>query len=349
MSGSCCFVVAGSPAQLTGGYLYDARIAAGLSALGWQVQTRGLEGRFPRPDARAREAFAECLAAQPDGACVVLDGLVFGGLPELAEPHAGRLDLIALVHHPLAEETGISREQQVHFRASERAALALTRRVIVTSRFTARQLADYAVPAERIRVVEPGVDPSPLATADHTPPNLLCVASITPRKGHTVLVEALARLRDLPWSCTLVGSTARDAAHAQTVMTAITAAGLDERITLAGEMSPEHLRAHWLAADLFVLPSFFEGYGMVVTEAIAYGLPVLTTTGGALAETLPVGAGVQVPPGDADALGAALARLLRDPAERGGLREGARAARDRLCDWTAASRAFADALEAQPA
>lgn len=345
MSGRCSLVVAGSPGQLTGGYLYDARITAGLRELGWQVDTYGLAGRFPMPDAQAQSALAECLSAQPDGACVVVDGLVFGALPEAARAHAGRLALVALVHHPLAEETGISPGQREHFLASERAALALARGVIVTSCFTARQLAGYGVPAERIRVVEPGVDPAPLAPADHEPPRLLCVASITPRKGHGILVAALAALRALPWQCTLVGSPTRDPEHAAKVLSEIDSSGLSGRIRLAGELGPAALREQWLAADLFVLPSLFEGYGMVVGEAIAHGLPVLTTTGGALAETLPPGTGRLVPPGDAAAFAAALAELLQDAAARTALRDAARAARKALGDWRQAARAFAAALD----
>ena len=198
MKRACSFVVAGSPAQFTGGYLYDARIAEGLTALGWQVQTHGLEGRFPLPDARAADALAQCLAAHPDGACVVIDGLVFGGLPDVVREHAHRLDLVALVHHPLAKENGLDASVRDTLEATERAALAVARRVVVTSGFTARQLADYAVPPGRIHVVEPGIDPSPLAAADHEPPRLLCIASIVPRKGHLVLIEALAALQALP-------------------------------------------------------------------------------------------------------------------------------------------------------
>ena len=349
MNRTCSFVVAGSPAQFTGGYLYDARIAQGLVALGWEVQTYGLEGRFPLSDARAADALAQCLAAHPDGACVVIDGLVYGGLPEAVRDHAHRLDLVALVHHPLAEETGLDPGVRDTLAATERAALAHARRVVVTSSFTARQLADYAVPPGRIHVVEPGIDPSPLAAADREPPRLLCIASIVPRKGHLVLVEALAALRALAWSCTLVGSAARDPAHAAAVTQAIAAAGLAGRIIFAGELSPASLREYWLGADLFVLPSFYEGYGMVVTEAIAHGLPVLTTRGGALAETLPPGAGMLVPPGDATALAHALEQLLRDGAARAALRTAAREARGHQGDWMQAARAFAAVLQGTPA
>jgi glycosyltransferase involved in cell wall biosynthesis len=345
---ACSFVVAGSPAQFTGGYLYDARIAQGLTSLGWQVQTHGLEGRFPLPDARAAGALAQCLAAHPDGACVVIDGLVFGGLPEVVRDHAHRLDLVALVHHPLAEENGLDASVRDTLEATERAALAHARRVVVTSGFTARQLADYAVPPGRIHVVEPGVDPSTLAAADHEPPRLLCIASIVPRKGHLVLIEALTALQALPWSCTLVGSADRDRAHAGAVTQAIAAAGLSGRITLTGELPPARLQEYWLGADLFVLPSFYEGYGMVVTEAIAHGLPVLTTRGGALAETLPPGAGVLVSPGDAKALADALGQLLRDGGARATLRTAAREARGHQGDWMQAARAFAAVLEGTP-
>lgn len=345
MTGQCSLVVAGSPAQLTGGYLYDARIVKGLGELGWQVVTHGLAGRFPQPDATARAAFAECLSAEPDGACVVVDGLVLGGLPEVAQTHADRLALVALVHHPLAEETGLDPVQRAHFRASERAALAAVRRVIVTSAFTARALPGYAVPPERIRVVEPGVDPAPLAPADHEPPRLLCVASITPRKGHPVLVEALASLRALPWSCTLAGSAMRDPAHAAEVLSSIASLGLSARIRVVGELEPAALEAYWREADLFVLPSYFEGYGMVITEAIAHGVPVLTTSGGALADTLPTGAGQCVPPGDVPALASALSVLLQDAGARRALRDGARNARSQLRDWRFAAQAFAAAID----
>jgi glycosyltransferase involved in cell wall biosynthesis len=345
VSRRCGFVLAGSPDQLTGGYLYDARIGAGLRELGWTIDTHGLAGSFPRPDAQARESLGRCLAAQTEGSLVLIDGLVLGGLPEPVRVHAERLALVALVHHPLARESGLDATAQERLFASEKTALACVRRVIVTSAFTARELQPYGVPAAKIRVVEPGVDPAPLAPADNDPPRLLCVASLTPRKGHTVLVEALAALRALPWQCTLAGSTTRDPAHAARVKAAIEAHGLGERIGLAGELQPAALREHWLAADLFVLPSLYEGYGMVVSEAIAHGLPVLTTTGGALAETLPAGAGRLVAPGDPAALAAALEALLQGTAARHALREGARRARGTLPDWQEAARAFVAALE----
>lgn len=344
MTPACSFVLAGSPEQLTGGYRYDAEIVSGLRELGWTVSVSGLPGRFPLADATARAALDECLSAHSKGAQVVIDGLVLGNLPEFAMAHAERLAITALVHHPLADESGLDPATRAMLFTSEQAALASARRVITTSAFTARRLADFGVAADRIRVVEPGVAAAALAPADHPAPRMLCVASLVPRKGYKVLIEALGRLREHAWTCDLVGSPSRDPEHARAIHAAIETAQLHERVRLLGERSPAALRDHYLGADLFVLPSLYEGYGMVVTEALAHGLPVITTNGGALGDTLPSGAGIAVPPGNADALAAALCDFLEDDALRWRLRDGARAARSTLADWASASRQFAHAL-----
>jgi glycosyltransferase involved in cell wall biosynthesis len=338
------FVVAGDPAQHTGGYRYDARIVTALRARGWTVEVTGLPGRFPDADDSARRALHGMLTALADGAAVVIDGLALGGLPEVAAAHARRLRLIALIHHPLADETGLDADRRSALLRSECTALSHMAGIITSSRFTARRLAWYGVGGRPLAVVEPGVDAAPLATADHRPPHLLCVATVTPRKGHDVLVGALAAVTDLDWTCDCIGSTTRTPDHAARVAAQISGAGLDARIRLHGECDDATLADAWLAADLFVLPSHYEGYGMVITEALAHGLPVLTTNGGALADTLPPGTGLAVPPGDAPALAAALRRLIGDTSARHALRAGARARRADLPDWAAAGDAFAAAL-----
>ena len=338
------FIVPGDPAQHTGGYLYDAHIVTELRRLGWTVAVHGLLGRFPEADATARDALERTLATLPSGRLVVVDGLALGGLPEVAIRHGCRLRLVALVHHPLADERGLSLARRHCLLASERAALAAVGRVITTSPWTARRLADFGLQPSRVRTVEPGVTPLALARADGEPPRLLCVGSVSPRKGQDLLVRALARLRDTPWHCDSIGSSTRDPDFAGAVAGLIHEAGLDDRIQFHGECDDARLRAAYAGADLFVLPSHYEGYGMVVTEAIAAGLPVLTTTGGALSETLPPGAGIAVPPDDVDALTEALAALIGDRARRHALREGARKARAALRDWPQAGAEFAAAL-----
>lgn len=353
MSHSLTFIVAGDPNQLTGGYLYDARIVAALRQQDWDVEVIGLEGRFPEPDATAANALEKALVQQADGARVVIDGLAMGGLPEVLANHTKRLELTALVHHPLADETDLDQAQRTRFTLSETRALTAVDRVIATSAFTARRLADFNVDAEHIAVIAPGVDPAPLAESSHgekqsTRQHLLCVATLIPRKGQDILINALAQLscdnNQYDWQCDLIGALDRDPRFVEKINDLISEHGLEDRIRRLGEQSEEALGQAYHEADLFVLPSLYEGYGMVISEALARGLPITTTTGGALAYTLPQAAGLSVPPSDTKALTQALKRWFDEPDLRRSLRQGARQARGDLSDWHTAGNAFAQAL-----
>jgi glycosyltransferase involved in cell wall biosynthesis len=341
-------VVPGPLAQLTGGYIYDARMVAGLRALGWRVHVHNLSGSFPEPDAVARDAMGAALASLPDGAQVLIDGLAMGGLPAPMEAHGGRLRIVSLVHHPLAEETGLSAADRRSFAERERRALAPCVGVLVSSAFTARGLEAYGVPADRIRVVVPGTEPAPAAAGPGPgePPMLLCVASVTPRKGHDVLVAALEGVRDLSWTCTCVGGLDRDPEHADVVLQRVAAAGLADRIDFLGERAGEALDELYHRASVFVLASHYEGYGMALAEALARGLPVVSTTGGAIPFTVPTDAGILVEPGDAAAFADALRRLLGPNATaRAGLAAAARLHAERLPSWRQAAQAFALAVD----
>lgn len=341
----CVFLVPGDPQARTGGTLYDRRIADGLRHAGWQVEWNSPGDGYPWPDAVAQAQAADLLDALPDDTLVVADGLAFGALPLLAERHAERLRWVALVHHPLALESGLAPPAQAALRASERRALACVRQVVVTSPATARELAAYGVPAARIAVVEPGTDPAPPSQGSGAVASLLCVATVTPRKAHAVLLQALAGVRDRQWHLHCAGSLARDAATAAAAQAQARALGLAERVTWHGELEPAPLQALYAQAELFVLPSLYEGYGMAFAEALARGLPVLGCAAGAVADTVPASAGVLVPPGDVAALQAALQALLDDPARRAALAAGARAHAARLPDWTQAAQRFATVLE----
>jgi glycosyltransferase involved in cell wall biosynthesis len=255
-----------------------------------------------------------------------------------------------LVHHPLALEAGLTPQQGRALFDSERRALATVRGVIVTSAATARQLTSYDVTAERVHVVTPGTDPAPLATGSGADPlcrgvSLLCVATLIPRKGHVVLIEALRGLQDRAWTLHCVGSATWDADTADAVRSVIAEHGLNDRVRLHGEVPAGVLQSMYGQADAFVLPSYFEGYGMALAEALAHGLPVVSTTAGAIPDTVPGHAGVLVPPGDAVALRTALAALIDDPALRIRLAAGARAARAVLPTWPQAVARFASVLE----
>lgn len=341
------FMLPGPLESLSGGYAYDRRIAAGLREAGWAVDWLVLPAGFPQPDAAAHAEAAAQVAALPDSSLVIADGLAFGALPALAQQHAGRLRWVALVHHPLALETGLEARERERLFHSERQALAAARGVIATSTATARGLAAYGVPAGQVHVVEPGTDAAALAAGSgHPALSLLCVATLTPRKGHAVLVEALAGLQDRPWGLHCVGNTSRHPATTRALRALIAARGLGERVHLHGEVGPAALERFYAQADTFVLPSYHEGYGMALAEALARGLPVISTTAGAIADTVPAEAGVLLPPGDVAALRNALARLMDDAPWRAGLAAGARAARQRLPTWPQAVARFAAVLEA---
>ncbi|MDX1605987.1 MAG: glycosyltransferase family 4 protein [Candidatus Competibacterales bacterium] len=340
------FLLPGDPDSRTGGYRYDARILAGLAARGWTVHRHRLDASFPHPTAEALDQAARVLAALPDNARVMIDGLAGGALPGPLRTHAERLRLVLLVHHPLALETGLDHDRRARLYDSERAALAAARRVIVTSPHTRRALADYGVAAERIGVVVPGTNPAPLAQgSDWREPRLLCVASLTPRKGHETLFRALAQLAGLPWRLRCVGGAHYHPETAARLEQLSSTAGLAGRIELAGEYDDEGLARAYDEADLFVLASHYEGYGMVLSEALARGLPVVATTGGAIPDTVPPDAGFLVPPGDPHALAMVLRRVLTDPGLRQQLQAGARAARAALPDWPAAAARMADELD----
>ncbi len=339
------FVLPGDPATRTGGFIYDARIIEGLRDGGLEVAVHSLPDGFPTPSTAIREQAARLFAELPDGARVVIDGLALGVLPEELRPQAGRLDLIGLVHHPLAAESGLSPERQRALFESETAALKLVSQVITTSRHTAEALAPYGVTAERISPVPPGVDPAPLAAGSRDGTlALLCVANLVPRKGHDLLLGALARLKDLDWRLTCAGSLARDPAWTDRLRRLCGEAGLDDRVAFLGEIDDSELEDLYHGADLFVLASHYEGYGMVFPEAVAHGIPVLATRTGGIPEAAPAAASILVPPGDESALAEALRRLLAEPAAYARLRAAAREVRDGLRRWSDSAALFADAL-----
>jgi glycosyltransferase involved in cell wall biosynthesis len=345
---SLVLVVPGRLDTLTGGYGYDRRIARGLGELGWSVSIVELDASFPFPTPSALAHAARAFSALSDGEVVMVDGLAFGAMPELAAREAARLTLVALVHHPLARETGLTADASARLADDEARALATVRLVVVTSRATAATLAGYGVDPARVAVVEPGTDPAPLAGGPDeawTEPRLLSVATLVPRKGHDVLLEALERLRDRPWTLTCVGSLDRDPATAARVRERLLTSGLAPRVTLEGEVDGDRLAAFYDRAHLFVLPTRYEGYGMAVAEALARGLPVVSTPTGAIADLVGPDAGLLVPPGDAGALAAALDRALFEPNCYARLRAGARRARSRLPTWEASARLMGAALE----
>jgi glycosyltransferase involved in cell wall biosynthesis len=331
------FAIPGDLRALTGGYGYDRRLLVELPKLGLLVEYLPLDGSFPFPDKQALQDADRAFAALPDQALVLVDGLAFGAMAQCASRHADRLRLVALCHHPLALESGLSAQQQQAFLESERVALQCARAVIVTSANTAHTLTElFALPRAKIYVAQPGTDRATFAPCTSQPPVLLSVATLTRRKAHDVLIGALAAVVDIPWQARFVGGEEFDPQWGAQLREQIAAAGLEGRISLLG--SVEELAGEYLNADLFVLPSRYEGYGMVFAEALSYGLPIIAARTGAVADVVPETAGRLVPTEDTDALAQALRTVLTDRPLYESLRSGAQAAAQNLSTWQDTAR-----------
>jgi glycosyltransferase involved in cell wall biosynthesis len=307
------------PARPSGGNAYDRRVRDGLAAAGWKVHMHD-------------DALADALGRIPDSSLVLLDGLVASPAPEALVPESQRLRLVVLVHMPLANER-------------EGAVLSAAASVVTTSSWARRLLLErYSLPAERVRVAEPGVEAAELAPGSAAGGSLLSVAAVIPGKGHDVLVDALATLNGRPWRCLCVGTLERDPTFVASLRRRA-----DRRLRFAGALTEEDLSRSYGEADLLVLPSRSETYGMVVTEALARGLPVVAADVGGVPEALGHGAdgsrpGMLVPPEDPAALGAALRAWLGDADLRRRLRRAARERRASLADWSTTTSIVADVL-----
>lgn len=326
------FVIPGDLQTLTGGYAYDRALMQALAEAGVNVHHIALSARFPMPDTAALADAAAQLANIPDHAIVMIDGLAYGTMDDIASQEHRRLNIIALCHHPLALESGLDAETERRLFDSEHRALNLACAVVVTSHATASLLEErFGIARAQLTVALPGTQKQVFARCQGDPPCLLTVATLTRRKAHDVLITALARIKQLSWRARFVGGDHFDPAWSAALRAQVCEQRLDDRIHFTGSVSD--LDAEYSAADIFVLPSRFEGYGMVFAEALSFGLPVVAARVGAVPDVVPANAGILVPADDAVELADALQRLLTDPDKYQALQRGARAAATTLPDW----------------
>ncbi|MCI3238751.1 glycosyltransferase family 4 protein [Streptomyces sp. 7R016] len=342
------------PAAPSGGNAYDRRVSLDLPGFGWQVHKHAVAGRWPRPTAADRAELARTLRELPDGSVVLLDGIVACAVPEVVVPETDRLHLAVLVHLPLGDETGLEPALAAELDAKERDVLRAVPAVIATSDWAVRRLVSHhGLAPERVHVAAPGADIAPLASGTDGVSRLLCVAAVTPRKGQHRLVQALAAAADLPWSCVCVGGLGHDPEYVAHLRQLIKEHGLQDRIELAGPRSGAELDASYATADLMVLTSYAETYGMAVTEALARGIPVLATDVGGLPEAVgraPDGGvpGILVPPEDPAALAAELRGWFGEADVRRRLKAAARGRRAALDGWATTARSLAGVLGRLP-
>lgn len=331
------------PQRPSGGNVYDRRVCHGLAALGWRVQEHPVPGSWPRPETAARTALCETLDAVPDHGLTLIDGLVAAAAPDVLAVHGLRLRVTVLLHMPLGEA-------DLRALPGERAVLATVANVVTPSRWARRWLlANYGLRPARVHVAEPGVDAASAAPGTTGGGSLLCVGAVTPHKGHDVLVAALAKLADVPWSCEVAGAQDVAPRFAELVRRRAHRHGISARLRFLGPLTGADLEAAYARADVLVLGSRTETYGMVIAEALAHGLPVIATSVGGVPEALGRAAdgrlpGLLVPPGNATALAAAMRDFLAQGRLRGRLREAATDRRRRLPPWSDTAARVANVL-----
>ena len=329
------FAIPGDIETRTGGYIYERQLLLALRRGGRDVAHLALPGSYPAPTPEDLAATADALAAIPPETPVLLDGFL-SGATEPAALVRMRAPYVPVTHHPLALETGLDPARAAHLHRVEAANLARAAHVIVPSPHTAAILAErFGVAPGRITIAPPGIErpPRPARAGRGTGPlRLLAVGQLVPRKGHDVLLRALARLRGLDWTAVIVGG-APDADCAAALLSLRDGLGLAGWVRFAGEVSQGTLAQHYAEADIFALATRYEGYGMVFAEALVHGLPIVTCAGGAVPDTVPDGTGLLVPPDDVPAYAEALGRVMSDAALRGRLTDAAQAAGARLPTW----------------
>jgi glycosyltransferase involved in cell wall biosynthesis len=315
------------PHRPSGGNSYDRQVSSGLAGLGWTVVTHEIPDAWPTPDPAVADAVDRQLALIPADRVVVVDGLLGTVAAAALVRQAARLRLVALVHMP--GPPGGPPDAVLH----------AVRLVVTTSQWTARTLVEHhGLPTDKLLVAPPGTTPAELAAGTVTGGVLLCVAAVARPKGHDVLFAALAGLSGRQWTCMCVGALDREPEFVQRQRRFLADSGVADRVELTGPLVGADLERAYAGADVLVLPTRLESYGMVVTEALARGLPVIGTCVGGLPEALGHAAdgrppGILVQPDDARALGAAIADWLDHPKVRDNLRMSARSRRAMLGGW----------------
>ena len=339
-----CFAIPGDLNTPTGGYIYDRTVMGLLPACGVEVEHLALPDGFPFPSAADLAETARLLGSV-EADVVVIDGLALGVLPP-AVLAAVKAPIVAMHHHPLGLETGLSPESREALLASEKAATAFARHVIVTSQTTADTLAELGfAPPPLVTIAIPGTPPGARSMGSGGGFEIIAVGTVVRRKGYDILIAALARLRGEPWNCTIVGGLDRDIPCVEALRAQVAELGLEDRIRFAGVLGADEINALYHRADVFAMPSRYEGYGMAFAGAMSHGLPILATTAPAIPSTVPPEAGILVAPDDAEAFADALLRLMRDADLRRRLGDGGWAHAQTLPRWEDTAAIIANVIK----
>ena len=315
------------PDRVSGGNLYDQRVREGLRSSGWDVRMV----LIPRGSGSLA---ALTMSRLPDGALTLIDGLIAVRESDALMQHSSRLRIVVLAH-------------MVASLPGEREALRAARRIIATSGWTRSELISlgFAEPHDVV-VAYPGTDPAATTVASRSGGRLLCVGVVAPHKGQDLLIRALARLTDVDgWTCELVGSLDQAPAFVDELMQTIQRTNLATRATFTGILTGRSLESAYGRADLVVVPSRNESFSMVVSEALARGIPVLAARVGGIPEAMSsTAAGILVPPDDPWALEVVLRQWWASSERRTELKRAAVEADETVRPWSATVAVIASIL-----
>jgi glycosyltransferase involved in cell wall biosynthesis len=270
-----------------------------LSEKGHQVRIHNLRNDFPFPDNLSLRECKEILDHITPGDPILIDSLAAGPLLPVLAPLYDKHPFVALIHLPLSHNLDIPLSQREILAQQEKSVMSLSAGLVVTSKYTGELIADWGIDSHVIHVILPGVEAEEQKNSYPTlPRNLLCVANYLENKGQLLLIKALAEMKMFNWVMNFYGHQDIDKRYVSELLSQIRHHGLANRIFIHGPISGSALTQAYLHSDLFILPSYFETYGMVLTEALAHGIPVIASTGGGIPYTVPPSMGILFKPGD---------------------------------------------------
>jgi glycosyltransferase involved in cell wall biosynthesis len=330
------FITVGDTGRKTGGYLYNGRVISGLRNRGFEIEEVVAGGASPDEQRTAAPRFGSTFDPAR------FDAIVVDAFARIAvAPHVDRWlswrPVVALVHELPSVAGGGSWPGTVASERNYEESLLRADRLVAVSDHGRNVLLGRGVSPGRIHVVPPGFDSIPVGVGSHVqrgggPVRALCVAQWIERKGIRTLVEAWTLRERKGAVLELIGETDADPDYAVQVTDAIETAPRGS-IVVSGCVDDAALGASYAAADLFVLPSRYEGYGIVYAEALARGLPIIACDAGPVPDLVGREAAVLVRPDDREALSAALGLLLGDPTLRVRMSAAASRRASRLPGW----------------
>ncbi|MBP1464389.1 glycosyltransferase family 4 protein [Candidatus Chloroploca sp. M-50] len=340
-----CLTV-GDTQRMTGGYLYHREVFARLQKAGVTITELVPSGA---------DLAAQLIAAPKLGGfdptaydLLLIDALARGLCAHWADRWRAVRPLVALVH----ELPSVAGAEGVSVGDLElEAPLLRADRLITVSEHGRHILEDRGVASARITVAPGGYDrltslaAAPAEGSSKHPLTALCVAQWIARKGILDLVRAWSQAAPEGARLELIGETDVDLAYTRRVQAAIARAPTDS-IVVHGPISDADLVAAYRRADLFVLPSRYEGYGLVFAEALAHGLPIIAYAVGPVPDLVGPEAGILTAPGNQTHLVTALRQLLNNPAQRTQMAAAARTRAAELPTWDDTAARVLDALHA---